>query len=374
MISLAGGLPSPDAFPARELADAIAGLLSADPGGALQYSATEGFGPLRDWIAAAHGAEGDAERVLVTSGSQQALDLVVRTLVDPGAAVALADPGYVGAIQALRLAGARLVGVASDDEGMLVDDLAGRLAGGLRPAVVYVVPNFDNPTGASLATERVGALAELADRYGFVIVVDDPYRHLRWAGEESVALAGLSDRVVTLGSFSKILCPGLRVGYVVAPPPIIRAITLVKQAADLHTATLNQRATYSVISEPGFFESHLGRLRSLYQSQAAALVAALRARLGRVLSFREPEGGMFVWCRLTEVGADAETLFDLAIANGVAFVPGAAFAVESTFPHHLRLSFATATVDELDVAAARLSQACRGLDHVGSAAVWCGTN
>ena len=363
VISLAGGLPAPEAFPSRELAGAIAGSLQHDPGGALQYSATEGFGPLRKWIAADHGV--GLDQVLVTSGSQQALELVVRTLVDPGAEVALADPGYVGAIQALHLVGAHLVGVATDDQGMVVDDLARRLARGLRPALVYVVPNFHNPTGASLAAERCRALAELADRYGFVILVDDPYRHLRWAGQAPPSLATLSARVVTLGSFSKTLCPGLRVGYVVAPRAVIRAVALVKQAADLHTATLTQRATFELISEPDFFASHLTRLRSLYQAKATALVGALRLHLDGLFEFRAPEGGFFVWGRLIGAGVDAEELLGAAVARGVAFVPGAAFAVDSGFPEHLRLAFSHASADRLEVAVQRLSRALSGSDPGG---------
>lgn len=355
VISLAGGLPAPEAFPSGELAGAIAEPLAHDPQIALQYSTTEGFLPLREWIAADHGV--DPDQVLITSGSQQALELVVRTLVDPGAEVVLADPGYVGAIQVLHLVGARLVGVAGDDGGLLVDELAGRLARGLRPALVYVVPNFHNPTGASLAPERGRALAELADRYGFGIVVDDPYRHLRWAGSAPPPLATLSERVVTLGSFSKILCPGLRVGYAVGPRKIVRAVALLKQAADLHTATLNQRATHQVVSAPDFFESHLVRLRSLYRAKAAALADALRLGLDGVLAFREPEGGFFVWAQLVGTGGDAEALLGPAIATGVAFVPGAVFAVESGLARHLRLCFATASVEQLGIAAERLGQA-----------------
>jgi 2-aminoadipate transaminase len=295
--------------------------------------------------------------VLVTSGSQQALDLVARAMVDPGGVVALADPGYVGAIQAFRLAGAQLLGVGTDHDGLLVDDLARRLSRGLRPTLVYVVPNFHNPTGASLATERCRALAELADHYGFAIVVDDPYRDLRWAGQAPPPLASLSDRVVTLGSFSKVLCPGLRVGYVVAPRDTLRAVVRVKQAADLHTAGLNQQATFQVLTEPGFLGPHLGRLRALYRHKASALTDALHRRLGGLVEFSHPEGGMYVWARIDDEEADTGALLGRAMAHGVAFVPGAAFAVEHAFPRHLRLCFATATTAQLDVAVERLSHA-----------------
>jgi len=197
----------------------------------------------------------------------------------------------------------------------------------------------------------------LADHYGFVILVDDPYRHLRWAGQAPPPLATLSDRVVTLGSFSKTLCPGLRVGHVVGPRAMIRALALVKQAADLHTATLTQQATFQVISEPDFFDSHLSQLRSLYQAKATALVGALRLHLDGQFEFRDPVCGFFVWGRLISGGVDAEELLRPAVARGVAFVPGAAFAVDSGLPKHLRLAFSHASADRLDVAVQRLSRA-----------------
>jgi len=260
MISLAGGMPAPETFPSAALVEAVAEVVRDDPL-ALQYSSTQGFGPLRQWVAGQDGVS--PEQVVVTSGSQQALDLLARVLIEPGGLVAMADPGYVGAIQAFGLAGARLLGVPSDGGGMRVDVLSDRLEAGDRPAVVYVVADFDNPTGATLTTERRRALVGLADRYGFIIVDDTAYRRLRFTGEEPVPLAALTDRAVTVGTVSKILCPGLRVGYLAGPAPVVAAVVLVKQAVDLHTSTLAQRAVHRLVTRPGFLEDQVEALRIL---------------------------------------------------------------------------------------------------------------
>jgi len=358
VISLAGGLPAPEAFPGARVAEAMAAVLAEDPGRALQYSTSQGVPALRQWIADDRGAGATADAVVVTAGSQQALDLIARALVDPGDTVALADPGYVGAIQAFRLAGARLAAVPADEEGVCVDVLAAGLASGETPvpAAVYVVSNFSNPGGATLSRERRQALAALADRYGFVIVDDDPYGALRWAGAAVAPLATLSDRVVTLGSFSKVLSPGLRVGFAAGPPEIVEAIVLLKQAADLHTSTLAQHAVLRVAGDPTFWAGHLERIRALYEHRATALAAALRARLGGRIEFGEPQGGLFVWARLA--GVDTSSLLAPAVAAGVAFVPGAAFAVaDGSQRDALRLSFATVDAAALEEGVRRLAAA-----------------
>ena len=355
VISLAGGLPAPESFPVAALSEAFADALATDSG-ALQYSTTEGFLPLRGWVAERHGV--DVDRVLITHGSQQALDLVARALVDPGATVALADPGYVGAIQVLRLAGARLAPVPSDVEGLDVDTLAVRLRRGERPALVYVVANFDNPTGATMACERRIALSALADRYGFVIVEDDPYGDLRWNGQAVPGLASFSDRVVTLGTVSKIVCPGLRIGFVVAPKGLAQALVLVKQAVDLHTSTLSQRAVHRVVSAPGFMEAQLDRLRLLYRERCTTLVDALRTELDGRFEFAAPDGGMFVWGRFVDA-IDTQELLPKALEQGMAFVPGQAFAVAGDHRQALRLSFATVAPDQLVEGVRRLARALR---------------
>ena len=355
VISLAGGLPAAETFPAAPLSRAIAEILADDPS-ALQYSTTEGFMPLREWVAVKHGAR--AEDVVITHGSQQALDLVARALVDPGATVALADPGYVGAIQVLRLAGADLLPVASDGDGFRVDLLEQRLRAGARPSLVYVVANFNNPTGATLSHERREALARLAGHYGFVIVEDDPYGDLRWRGDPVPPMTAFTDRVITLGTVSKIVCPGLRIGYAVAPPALAPALVLVKQALDLHTATLSQRAVHQLLTTPGFLAGQLDRLRPLYRDRAAALVQALRHELGDRLRFDPPSGGMFVWGEFVD-DIDTQALLPAAVAHGVAYVPGQAFAVGTDHHRCLRLSFVTTPPDQLLEGVRRLAGALR---------------
>jgi 2-aminoadipate transaminase len=357
VISLAGGLPAAETFPTAELADAMSRILTTDPS-AVQYSATEGIAPLRDWVAARHGV--DAGQVVITHGSQQALDLVARALLDPGADIALADPAYVGAVQVLRLAGAQLLPVANDTDGLRVDDLERRLRRGERPVLVYVVANFDNPTGATLSADRRVALATLADRYGFVLVDDDPYGELRWQGSAPPALASMTDRVITLGTVSKVVCPGLRVGYVVAPQAVARALVLVKQALDLHTSTLAQRALHDLLTAPGFLDRQLERLREVYRQRASALADALRAELGDALRFRSPSGGMFVWGEFVDE-IDTQQLLAAAIDRGVAFVPGQAFSVAGDHHRALRLSFATNAPDQLAEGVRRLAAARRAM-------------
>jgi 2-aminoadipate transaminase len=369
VISLAGGLPAPDTFPTGAIASAAARVLAEDPSAALQYSVTEGFAPLREWIAARRGAAtapAGLDSVIVTHGSQQALDLLLRAFVEPGDAVAVADPCYVGALQLLRLARAEVVAIDSDADGLRTDHLAAALRDGLRPRLVYVVANFHNPTGATLANDRRHELAALADRYGFVIVDDDPYGELRWSGPALDPLAALSDRVVTLGSFSKTLSPGLRMGYAAAAAGVIADLTILKQAADLHTSSLSQRIVFEVVRRPGFLATHIEAIRSTYAERAAALRDALRRHVGDQLTFAEPQGGMFLWAHGDET-IDANALLPCALDAGMAFVPGPAFAARSdstnpTVAHRssLRLSFATAPPSDLDEAARRLASVLPG--------------
>ena len=350
VISLAGGLPAAEAFPTDALGRALEEVVRTDAG-SLQYSSTQGHPGLRRWAADVHGA--DPRQVVVTSGSQQGIELTARATLDPNDVVALADPGYIGAVQAFRLAGARLHGLPCDEDGIDVDALADDLRRGLRPTLVYVVPSFANPAGGTLSAERAVALASLADRHGFLIVEDDPYAALRWAGTAPPPLAGLTARVVTLRTFSKVLVPGLRVAYAVAPRPVADALTLLKQAVDLHTSTPLQRAVLRLVTEPGFLEGHLTRMRPLYRSRADALCDALEAQLAGRLVATRPEGGMFVWCDLD--GVDTEALLPSAIRRGVAFVPGPAFAVEAgAHRHALRLSFASVRPSELAEGVRRL--------------------
>jgi len=357
IISLAGGLPTPAAFPVELIATATAQILAETPESALQYGATEGFGPLRDLLAATY--DTDRAAVTVTHGSQQALELVARATTDPGQVIAMADPGYVGAIQAFRTAGAELAGIPSDEHGMRVDVLADRLAAGLRPTLVYVVANFDNPTGATLSAERRDRLADLAERYGFWVIDDDPYGSLRWSGSTLAPMRARSARVISLGTVSKTVCPGLRVGWAIAPPELARSLAILKQAADLHTSSLSQHIVHRVLAAPGFVSGHLPTISARYRHQADVLVAALGDQLGDAISFRRPDGGMFLWVELgdTEASAsaiDTSALLEVALGQGMAFVPGSAFSVEAGHRRSLRLSFATTEPADLVEAVRRL--------------------
>jgi 2-aminoadipate transaminase len=357
VISMAGGLPAPETFPAEELSEVMSDLIAGQPEVVLQYSTTEGYRPLREWVAERHGAGPD--QVVITSGSQQAMELTVRATVDPGAPVVLADPGYVGAIQVFQLAGASLHGVRSDHQGLDIEALTGRLAAGLRPVMVYVVPNFHNPTSATMGPQRRRRLAELAEHYGFLIIEDDPYGHLRWRGTTVAPISAMSERVVSIGTTSKFLSPGLRVGWVVAPPELATRIAVIKQAVDLHTSTLAQHAVHRMVTRRGFLDRHLARIVPLYQHRAEGLTAALDRHLGGSLSYQHPDGGMFVWGRFADPGIDTAALLPEALARGVAYVPGAAFAVGSDHHSELRLSFSTVTADQLDEGVARLASLVR---------------
>jgi 2-aminoadipate transaminase len=325
VLSLAGGLPAVGHVHDTVLADIAARVLARPD--AAQYATTEGWAPLRAWLA--DGLAADADDVRVTHGSQQALELTVRALVDPGATVVVEQPTYLGAVQALRAADADVRAVPVDADGLDTDRLAGLLAGGLRPRLAYLAPTYQNPSGVVMAPERRAHLGALADRYGFVVVDDDPYRDLGFTPPPPRLRDWVPPELaVTLGSFSKVLAPGLRVGWLHGPGWLVEPLTRLKQAADLHTSTLGQR---------------------------------LVAEAGDRLTFAAPRGGMFLWARLAPAPGgrprDAASLLPAALARGVAFVPGAAFALADPPADHLRLCFATLPDADLAEAAARLAAA-----------------
>jgi 2-aminoadipate transaminase len=360
VLSLAGGIPARDAIPLADLRAVAAGL----PAEAFQYAPTEGHAPLRALLARHASAECGREvaesHVLVTSGSQQALDLIGRVLLDPGDLVAVEHPGYLGAIQALESHLPAFLPVPVDRHGLDVGFLADALASGARPKLVYTVPTFGNPTGATLVAERRAALAGLADRYGFVVVEDEPYRHLRYRGQPLPSLAASSERVIRLGTVSKTLAPGLRVGWAIGPVEIVQLLVRAKQAADLQASTLGQAVAAELLARPGWLEAQLERIVPLYRDRAEALAVALERELGHALELVRPDGGMFLWARLP--GLDTTLLLQRAVDEGVAFVPGDAFAVPSGAPlsDALRLSFATLDPPTLAEAARRLRRAVIG--------------
>ncbi len=360
VLSLAGGLPDGSMFPVDRLAVAAARATATTcryGSAALQYGPTEGLEAFREWVAAGslvHAALGPVDEYIVTTGSQQGLDLIARCLVDAGDTVVVEDPVYFGARQVFVAAGAQLVGVPVDVDGLDVDRLASRLHGGLRPRLVYTVPHFQNPTGATLHPRRRIELAALARRFGFVVVEDDPYVAIDFEGRRHDPIGALApDHTVTLSSASKVLAPGLRVGWLRAPAWLHRTLVLAKQSVDLHTSGLDQLVALDVLRDDTFMAGHLATLRAVYAAKGHALHAALDG----LFATRAPTGGMFLWGTATD---DTSAMFEPAISAGVAYVPGRAFGVEIERSHQLRLSFATLTTDELEVAAARLRAAFLG--------------
>jgi 2-aminoadipate transaminase len=264
-------------------------------------------------------------------------------------------PAYLGALQALESAGADIVAVPADAHGIRVDLLADRLAAGLVPKICYVAPNFQNPTGATLAADRRRVLGELADRYGFVVLEDDPYRELRFRGEHQPMVRAFGANVVTLGSTSKVLAPGLRVGWLVAPAWLVPAVVRLKQSRDLHTSSLSQWLAHDVLSDEQFLVGHRRALAAIYEARCDGLAAALRAGFADAVEFDSPEGGMFLWARMP--GVDTTALLPKAARAGVAFVPGSAFHLDGGGADRARLSFATLLPAQMDEAVDRLVRA-----------------
>ena len=357
VLSLAGGLPSPDVLPVAAIAAATQRVLAVHGPAALQYAPTEGVSGLRAKVSSKLGEPGSVDATIITTGSQQGLDLVARVLVDPGDVVVTETPTYVGALGALHWSSPRLVGVEGDVDGLRTDDLESRLDAGLRPKFVYVVTEFANPTGASMSLERRRHLAALADHYGFLIVEDNPYGDLRFRGTALPPIRTFSDQVVTLGSASKILSPGLRVGWLTAPDWLARSIAIAKQGADLHTSTLSQLLVLELLDDEPWLHDHVHRIVALYGARCESLHRALQVHCGDQIVVNAPAGGMFVWGRLIGDSCRADALLASAIDQGVAFVPGSAFRDDGEDDGTLRLCFTTLNGDELDEAARRLSRA-----------------
>lgn len=342
VMSFAGGLPAPELFPRATIARLTAELLAGPDGArALQYGETEGVPELRDRIAAASpfpAGTFDREHVVVTHGSQQALDLLVKLFVDPGDEVLVETPAYVGALQVLRFFGARVTFVPCDREGMLPDALAAALRRG--PKLCYLTPTFQNPSGACYPARRRAELrAVLAQAPRTLVVEDDPYREI-WFDEAPPAplVAGLDlGRAVYLGSFSKTTVPGLRIGFLLAARPLARRCVLAKQATDLHTSSLGQHVILRLLDDPEF-PAHVAGVRAAYRARRDALDGALRAKLAGELAWQRPGGGMFLWARLAR-GGDAADLLKVALEHGLAFVPGGEFHPPGAGRDTLRLNF-----------------------------------
>ncbi|MFF4604416.1 PLP-dependent aminotransferase family protein [Streptomyces sp. NPDC001339] len=361
VVSFAGGLPAPELFDVPGITAAYERVLAEAHGRALQYSTTEGDPELREAVAARLSARGlptGPDGLLVTTGSQQALTLVVSTLLDPGDTVLVEDPGYLAALQCFAFAGARVVPVPTDDGGLspaALEEIVVRE----RPKLLYLVPTFQNPTGRTLSTERRRAVAEIAERHGFWIAEDDPYGDLRYEGAHEPWISSLpaaADRTLLLGSFSKIMAPGLRLGFLRAPAELLRACVIAKQSADLHTSTIDQAAAARYFRDADL-DAHLARLRAAYRERRDTLLNGLPDALPAGSSWNRPDGGMFVWARLPE-GQDATELLKTVVEHDVAYVPGTPFYAGAPDPSTLRLSFITHAPEEIGEGLRRLARAC----------------
>ncbi|MEU1954712.1 PLP-dependent aminotransferase family protein [Nocardia rhamnosiphila] len=368
ILSLAGGLPDAELMPGTRIAAAAESALRGSA--ALQYTESPGWGPLREVLAGREsdrlGRRVDIAEIFVTHGSQQALSLLAEVLLDPGALVVVEDPAYVGAIQVFRAAGARIVAVPLDNEGLRVDRLAELLAAGERPALVHTVSNFHNPGGVTMSPRRRQALAALAEEHGFWVIEDDPYGELWFDRPAPAPVASYSSTVIRLSSASKIIAPTLRVGWMVAPQRVCRAVELLKQGADLCGSALTQQIAAELLADSAWLTGHIDTVRGVYATRATALVDAARDHFGDRLRCTEASGGMFVWAEFTD-GTDTGELLPRALETGVAFVPGGAFAVSNPYSNAMRMCFTTAAPEMLTEAMARLARAAGDRAPVHSA-------
>ncbi len=348
VISFAGGLPSPDTFPIERMRWACTKVLDEAPQAALQYGPTEGYTPLREWVArrlSKHGATIRPSQVLITTGSQQGLDLLGKVLIDEGSKVLVETPSYLGALQAFSLFQPDFCAMETDAQGIITDALTPEQLAGAR--FMYCLPNFQNPTGRRMPLERRKALLEKAIAAGVPVVEDDPYGELCYSGDILPSLLSMApEQVIYMGSFSKVLAPGLRLGYVVAPEELLGKLVQAKQAADLHTPSFSQRIVYEAVQD-GFLDAHIPTIRTRYAHQCQLMLAALDTYFPSEARWNQPEGGMFIWVELPE-GIDSSAVLAKAIEQNVAFVPGAPFYATEPRRNTLRLSFVTVTADKIE--------------------------
>lgn len=354
IISFAGGLPSPKTFPVEEFAQACARVLRDDAQAALQYAASEGYGPLREWVAASLPWKVEASQVLITTGSQQGLDLAAKVLIDTDSRILVETPTYLGALQAFAPMQPQVHSVASDDEGVDVADLRRVQQAGSPARFLYVLPNFQNPTGRMMSEARRAALSSAAAELALPLIEDNPYGEL-WFDQPPPAplTARNPSGCLYLGSFSKVLAPSLRLGFLVAPPALFPKLLQAKQAADLHSPGFNQRVVAEVIKD-GFLDRHVPRIRALYKTQRDIMLEALTRHMPAGVTWNRPDGGMFLWARLP-AGLDAAALLPAAVERGVAYVPGAAFYASAADARTMRLSFVTASAEEIERGTAALA-------------------
>jgi 2-aminoadipate transaminase len=364
VISFAGGLPAPEVFPIKEFKVACLKVLDEQGPQSLQYGTTEGYLPLREMIArhtARYGIEVTSDNILITSGSQQALDLLGKIFINPGDRILVESPTYVGALQAWNAYGAEFIPVPYDENGLVTDELEDKLRIG--PKFIYALPNFQNPTGVTLSFERRLKLIELAERYGVPIIEDDPYGQLRFEGEHLPALNVLdsqtrsqnecySGNVIYLSTFSKTLAPGLRLAWVIAPPEVIYKLVLAKQGADLHTSTFNQIVAYEV-AHGGFLDRHVKLIREVYRERRDVMLETLQEHMPEGVHWTHPQGGLFLWATLPE-NIDTKDLLVDAVQKKVAFVPGESFYPQNGRKNNMRLNFSNAIPEKINEGIAQL--------------------
>ena len=381
VISFAGGLPSPELFPVARFQEACQRVLQTQSSAALQYGPTEGYRPLRELIVAhmaRYGILASVDNVLITSGSQQALDLVAKLLINRGDRILVECPTYLGALQAFDLMGAEYVSVPIDAHGIQTCNMEQALRSG--PKFMYILPNFQNPGGVTLSRARRDQLVALSDKYGIPIIEDDPYGQLRYEGEHVSPLVVLDrtnltrdpgyklGNVIYLSTFSKVLAPGLRVGWIVAPPDVITKLVQVKQSTDLHTSGFSQIVTYEVARD-GFMEEHVKTIRATYKERRDVMLSALQDYFPPEVSWTHPHGGLFLWVTMPP-GVDSSRLLDSALRQNVAFVPGDPFFPSGDEGSHMRLNFSHTKPEQIREGIRRLSIAvAHELEHCAAAGV-----
>ena len=369
IISFAGGMPAPEIFPAQEFKEASVRVLRDQAPLALQYGTTEGYTPLRNQLAQymiRQGAQLSVDNIMITSGSQQALDLLGKIFINEGDHIVVESPTYLGALQAWNSYGAEYIPVRSDEYGMVTDELEAALRNG--PKFIYALPNFQNPSGSTLLLERRKQLVELADRYGVPIVEDDPYGQLRFEGEHLPPIYVLDDQirenkgsydgnVIYLSTYSKILAPGFRLAWVVAPPEIIRKMVQAKQSCDLNTSSFNQIVTYEV-SKDGFIDRHVQKIVACYRERRNVMLDSMAELMPAVVHWNQPQGGLFLWVTLPE-NISATDIFPQAVSEKVAYVPGESFFPKGGGQNTMRLNFSYSNPTQIANGIERLSRVIR---------------
>jgi 2-aminoadipate transaminase len=369
VISFAGGMPAPEIFPIEEFKEACIRVLDNHGQEALQYGTTDGYLPLREMISRhtnQYGIKVNADNIMITNGSQQALDLIGKIFINPGDRILVETPTYLGALQAWNTYNAQYITVPSDDDGLQVDKLEMALRAG--PKFMYVLPNFQNPTGVTIPLDRRKILVELADKYGVPIIEDDPYGQLRFEGKHIPTVELLDDQlhgdngcyhgnVIYLSTFSKILSPGIRLAWVVATPEIIQKMVMAKQGADLHTSTFNQIVAYEV-SRKGFLDEHIKKINSVYKERRDIMLEELEKNMPDGVKWTKPQGGLFLWIKLPET-CNAKELLVKAVEKKVAFVPGYSFFPNGGGENTMRLNFSNAQPDMIRIGIKRLAESIK---------------